>query len=426
MPSPPLPPSPATTPASQPSHRNAIFEDYHRAHAHASTNEAAPQSPQLFVGGASTGDGRRPSIQFETYQSEATLSTASARPKPRKRMSSPPPPTTYETRVSFNTFDNRDATDFALTLQSKHKDYVYTPRSRTFLCGTDQNNYSEFALEWLLDELVDDGDEIVCLRVVGKDSKINSDASVEEGRYKTEAQQLLEQIKAKNKNDEKSVSLVLEFAVGHVQDTIQRMIRIYEPACLVVGTRGRSLGGIQGLLPGSVSKYCLQNSPVPVVVVRPSKKRDKKKQRRLANPSRSGYKDILEKSRMLHKSERNKMVEHPGGEASEKEAKAVAKAIGLESEFTGAFGGLSRKEKSTTDAKGEGSPLGRVISGRSDYTTDDLESPSPTGALSPDVQSSMDARSPEFERLESPAISDNDEDAEDGDEGRDLGGIRPL
>lgn len=128
--------------------------------------------------------------------------------------------------MSFNTFDNRDATDFALTLQSKHKDYVYTPRSRTFLCGTDQNNYSEFALEWLLDELVDDGDEIVCLRVVGKDSKINSDASVEEGRYKTEAQQLLEQIKAKNKNDEKSVSLVLEFAVGHVQDTIQRMVRL--------------------------------------------------------------------------------------------------------------------------------------------------------------------------------------------------------
>lgn len=137
-----------------------------------------------------------------------------------------PQTSTYETRVSFDTFDNRDATDFALTLQSKHRDYVYTARSRTFLCGTDQNDYSEFALEWLLDELVDDGDEIVCLRVVAKDSKINSDASVEEGRYKTEAQHLLEQIKAKNKNDEKSISLVLEFAVGHVHGTIQRMVRL--------------------------------------------------------------------------------------------------------------------------------------------------------------------------------------------------------
>ena len=155
-------------------------------------------------------------------------------------LTSSPRTSTYETRVSFNTFDNRDATDFALTLQSKHKDYVYTPRSRTFLCGTDQNNYSEFALEWLLDELVDDGDEIVCLRVVGKDSKINSDASVEEGRYKTEAQQLLEQIKAKNKNDEKSVSLVLEFAVGHVHDTIQRMVRLESLSSRKQGHAGKS------------------------------------------------------------------------------------------------------------------------------------------------------------------------------------------
>ena len=137
-----------------------------------------------------------------------------------------PPSSTYETRVSFDTFDNRDATNFALTLQSKHKDYVYTPRSRTFLCGTDQNDYSESALEWLFDELVDNGDEVVCLRVVAKDSKINSDASVGGGKYKTEAQHLLEQIQAKNKNDEKSISLVLEFSVGHVHDTIQRMVRV--------------------------------------------------------------------------------------------------------------------------------------------------------------------------------------------------------
>lgn len=119
---------------------------------------------------------------------------------------------------------------------------------------------------------------------------------------------------------------------------------------------------------------------------------------------------------MLHKSERNKMVEHAGGEASEKEARAVAQAIGLPSAFTGAFGGLGKKEKSVTDGKGEGSPLGRVVSGRSDYTTDDPESPSPTGALSPDVQSSTDAKSPVFERLESPAISGDEEDEDNGDE----------
>ena len=109
---------------------------------------------------------------------------------------------------------------------SKHKHYVYSARSRTFLCGTDQNDYSDFALEWLVDELVEDGDEIVCLRVVDKDSKINSDAALQEGKYKIEARKLLEHIQDKNKDDEKSISVILEFAVGKVPETIQRMVKI--------------------------------------------------------------------------------------------------------------------------------------------------------------------------------------------------------
>ena len=128
----------------------------------------------------------------------------------------------YENRVSFDTFDDRDAKDSSFTLRSKHRHYAYTRHSRTFLCGTDQNDYSEFALEWLLDELVDDGDEVVCLRVVDRDSKMSS---AEEGRYRTEAHKLLEHIQTKTKDDDKSISLILEFSVGKVQDSIQRMVR---------------------------------------------------------------------------------------------------------------------------------------------------------------------------------------------------------
>lgn len=135
---------------------------------------------------------------------------------------------TYESRVSFDTFDNKDATDISFTLVSKHKDYAYSRRSRTFLCGTDQNDYSEFALEWLVEELVEDGDEIVCLRVVDKDSKLSSNVSVEQGVYKTEARKLLEHIQEKNEED-KTISLVLEFAVGKVPETIQRMVRLSYP-----------------------------------------------------------------------------------------------------------------------------------------------------------------------------------------------------
>ncbi|MCJ1464166.1 hypothetical protein MMC07_002779 [Pseudocyphellaria aurata] len=366
--------------------------------------------PRLTFADASEHEGRRPSVQFAA-RNEWGLRAASPKPHPPqitlRRMSSPPPPSTYESRVSFDTFDNRDATDYSFTLVSKHKHYAYTPRSRTFLCGADSNDYSEFALEWLVDELVEDGDEIVCLRVVDRDSKINSDASLQEGKYKVEAKKLLEHIQNKNNDDEKSISVILEFAVGKVQDTIQRMINIYSPACLIVGTRGRSLGGFQGLLPGSVSKFCLQNSPVPVVVVRPTAKREKKKKKRLADPTRRGYINILEKSgasgsQMLDKSERDKVVGPSVGEASEVEAQAVANAIGLPGNI-GVFAGFRKEGR---DVFGE--PLSRVASAKTDYTIRP-DSPSTVGALSPDHSVPGESRSPEFERLDSPAMSDDEE-----------------
>lgn len=130
----------------------------------------------------------------------------------------------YERGVSFDTFDNRNAAEFSLTLNYKHKGYRSRRRSRTYLCGTDQNEYSEFALEWLLDELVNDGDEIVCLRAVEKDSRVASDAAIEEGKYRKEAESLFEQVIQKNSRDEKAISLVLELAVGKIEEIIQRMV----------------------------------------------------------------------------------------------------------------------------------------------------------------------------------------------------------
>ncbi len=133
----------------------------------------------------------------------------------------------FEPRVSFDTFDPRDSTAaadiFSYTLVRKHKDYEYTKRSRTFLCGLDTNEYSDHALEWLIDELVDDGDEIVCLRVIEKDSKIAGDASVEDGRYRDKAEALMKEIQAKNAEN-KAINLILEFSVGKVHKTIDDMV----------------------------------------------------------------------------------------------------------------------------------------------------------------------------------------------------------
>ncbi|PWY68677.1 adenine nucleotide alpha hydrolases-like protein [Aspergillus heteromorphus CBS 117.55] len=276
---------------------------------------------------------------------------------PVSRGPSPPPPQTYERGVSFDTFDNPDAADFSLTLNYKHKGYQSTRRSRTFLCGTDQNDYSDFALEWLIDELVDDGDEIVCLRAVEKDSSIASDAAVEAGKYRKEAEKLFEQVIQKNSQNEKAISLVLELAVGKIQDIIQRMIRIYEPAVLIVGTRGRNLGGVQGLLPGSVSKYCLQQSPIPVIVVRPTTKREKRKKKRLADPTRRNYNHILEMSERRGNNifDRSSSRDSSVSKLPDEEA-AVAAALGLPQSYQNSRSSLSTSERSSVSHDESPSP----------------------------------------------------------------------
>ncbi len=89
-------------------------------------------------------------------------------------------------------------------------------------------------------------------------------------------------------------------------------------------------------MPGSVSKYCLQNSPVPVVVVKPSRKREKSRKKRQANPARQSYQEILERTGAPgaggHILDRltNETVEGANGD---EEAAAVRQALGLPKEF---------------------------------------------------------------------------------------------
>lgn len=67
-------------------------------------------------------------------------------------------------------------------------------------------------------------------------------------------------------------------------------IAMYQPSMLIVGTRG--LSDFKTMLLGSISKYCLQHSPVPVVVVRPDDKlkKMKKNKNRLSSLMRKGNK----------------------------------------------------------------------------------------------------------------------------------------
>ncbi len=105
---------------------------------------------------------------------------------------------------------------------------------------------------------------------------------------------------------------------------------------LVVGTRGRSLGGFQSLVnTNSFSKYCLQYSPIPTVVVRDYEKRKKKKEKRYADPSRHSYVAMLAANQGKHEadSENSSLYDMEARLSPDEEAHKVAAAIGLPASF---------------------------------------------------------------------------------------------
>ena len=108
---------------------------------------------------------------------------------------------------------------------SQHKDYARRKGSRTYLCGTDETDYAAFALEYLIDKLVDDGDDIVCVRVVDKDSEVASDFNIREAEYRFKAQKVQERVQAMlDTTNGPAVKVVIELAVGKVGQTIDRMV----------------------------------------------------------------------------------------------------------------------------------------------------------------------------------------------------------
>jgi hypothetical protein len=92
-----------------------------------------------------------------------------------------------------------------------------------------------------------------------------------------------------------------------------------------------------------------------------------------------------------------------GAEATEEEALAVARAIGLSSDFAEYRG--FRREADGKDG-GDGEPLAQVASTKSDYTSGP-ESPSPTGELTLDESMAQES-SPRLPELDSAASSDDD------------------
>ncbi|KAI0911895.1 hypothetical protein F4823DRAFT_255474 [Ustulina deusta] len=204
----------------------------------------------------------------------------------------------FESHVAFDNIPLGDPTPYnpiSFTLNVRHAGFQFRRRHRVFMVGVDDNSYSDHALQWLLDELVDDGDEIVCVRV------IETQVRLTDKTYQEDAKALMESIQSKNTQN-RAISLVLEYAVGKLHNTFQHLIKIYQPSMLIVGTKGRSMDGVQGFL---------------------------KKAKRAGDPSRQGYIHILGGQRHEADSENSSVYELEPNLTPDEEAHRVAVAVGL-------------------------------------------------------------------------------------------------
>lgn len=86
------------------------------------------------------------------------------------------------------------------------------------MVGVDEHAYSDYAVQWLLEELVDDGDEVVCVRVLEKETRFYDKS------YRDEAEAVMQAIIQKNGGN-RAVNFFLEYASGKLHATFQKLVK---------------------------------------------------------------------------------------------------------------------------------------------------------------------------------------------------------
>lgn len=103
------------------------------------------------------------SPSLPTSPGHVSLSTNSVSPSPLISSGG------YTPKVSFDTFENPAASMFSFTLSAESVGYTRTPQTRVFLCASSPDESGRQALDWALESLVQDGDELVVFRGFDED-----------------------------------------------------------------------------------------------------------------------------------------------------------------------------------------------------------------------------------------------------------------
>lgn len=134
----------------------------------------------------------------------------------------------YTPKVGFDTFENPQASMFSYTLHVQNEGYARTKQTRVFLCAASPDESGSQALDWVLENLVQDGDELVVFRGADSDDLgassftspkdmglITAYIDKEQDIYRDEARELMRQVqdKCSEHDANRKVSLRVSLAV---------------------------------------------------------------------------------------------------------------------------------------------------------------------------------------------------------------------
>ena len=106
-----------------------------------------------------------------------------------------------------------------------HHKFFPKESKRTYLCGTDESDHAFFVLEYIIEHLVDDGDEIICVRVVERDAEVTSVSAIEKGQYRKEAEKVCKDVQDMlDKRGGPGVKGLIVLAAGKVGETLDAMV----------------------------------------------------------------------------------------------------------------------------------------------------------------------------------------------------------
>ncbi|CAO3588185.1 unnamed protein product [Absidia cylindrospora] len=150
----------------------------------------------------------------------------------------------------------------------------YDTTTRHYLIACDFSHESLHAMEWTMGTMLRDHDTLHIVTVANREDLAEESALMLENEMDHILNGVIDEAKKRlSRMMLYDIKLVFYSMAGQVKDVLEQLIQTLPLTMVVCGSRGR--GTMKGMLMGSVSTFLVHQSPVPVAVIRPQKKRKK-------------------------------------------------------------------------------------------------------------------------------------------------------